>query len=294
MPLRSGQRPIRDDGGVTTRIESHQSVAGAIDQMGQTFAVFDARTQDSGHISYGVLGADGHRWFVKTGGDYSDSPGGTTRASRVEALRRAAAIQDAVDHPVLVPLEAVVEAADGVLIVHAWFEGELLRSPAEKRDDPDEAFSRFRALPVPEIAAALDAVIDVHVALERAGWVAGDFYDGCLMYDFGNRTMKLIDLEAYHRGPYLNDVGRLPGSTRFMAPEEHTKGALIDARTTVYNLGRMLEIFLTDQHPHRALGGVTRRATADLPERRQASVAALQAEWRSALEQVASVALPRP
>ncbi len=270
------------------RTETAQPVAAVIDQIGQVFATFDARTQDSGHVSHGVLGADGRRWFVKTAGDDSDSPGGTTREDRVEALRRVAAIHDTVDHPALVPLEAVVEAADGVLLVHDWFEGELLRSPAEKRDDPDEAFSRFRALPAGEVAAALDAVIDVHVALEDAGWVAGDFYDGCLMYDFDDRNVKLIDLEFYHRGPYVNEVGRLPGSTRSMAPEEHTKGALIDARTTVYNLGRMLEIFVTN--PHRALERVTSRAMADVPERRQASVAALQVEWRSALEEVNATA----
>ena len=183
-------------------------------------------------------------------------------------------------------LEAVVEATDGVVIVQDWFDGELLRSPAARRDDPGEACSRFRALPFAEIVAALDTILDVHVALERAGWIAGDFYDGCLMYDFDERIIKLIDLECYHRGPFVNEVGRLPGSSRFMAPEELTTDALVDGRTTVHNLGRMLEIFLTSGHPCPELETVTNRATADEPDRRQASVAALQVEWRSAVEQV--------
>jgi hypothetical protein len=210
--LRTVARTIRDDEDVTSHSESPLPVAAVIGQMGHIFVTFDARTQDSGHISYGVLGADGRRWFVKTAGDSSDSPGGKSPEERLEVLRRAAAIQGTVDHPALVPLEAVVEASDGVLIVHDWFGGELLRSPTEKRADPDEAYSRFRALPFPEIATALDAVISAHVALEHAGWIAGDFYDGCLMYDFDKREIKLVDLEAYHRGPYVNKVGRLPGS----------------------------------------------------------------------------------
>jgi len=261
------------------------SVELVLARLGRTFATFDARTQDSGHISYGVIDADGRRWFVKTAGGDIDSPGGATRQERAAALRHAAAIQEALDHPALVPLEAVIEAPDGVLIVHPWFNGELLRSPVEKRDDPDEAYSRFRALPRPEIATALDTVIDLHVALERSGCIAGDFYDGCLMYDFDTRQIKVIDLEAYHYGPYINGVGRLPGSTRFMAPEEHTKGALITARTTVYNLGRMLEIFLPGNHPHPELKIVIARATSKEPERRPPSVAALQNEWRSSLAQ---------
>lgn len=256
-------------------------VEGVLDRLGRTFATFDARTQDSGHISYGVIDGQGRRWFVKTAGDDIVSAGGATRTERIRALRHAAAIQSGLDHPALVPVEAVVEASDGIAVVYHWFAGELLRSPAERRDHPDEAHSRFRALLAPELAAALDSVIDLHVLLERAGWIAGDFYDGCLMYDFDARVVKVIDLEAYHKGPYVNEVGRLPGSTRFMAPEEYTKGAMITASTTVYDLGRMLDIFLRAQPP--AVAAVIRRATAAVPADRPSTIAQLQREWRSAL-----------
>ncbi len=257
-------------------------VSALLSRLGDVFATFDARTQDSGHISHGIQGVDGRRWFVKTAGDARDSPGGTTYQERLEALRRAAGIQREVDHPAFVPLDSVVQAADGVLVVYEWFEGELLRSPARRRDDPLEAHSRFRALPLPHILDALDSVIDVHVLLERAGWIAGDFYDGCLMYDFRTHRIKLIDLEAYRRGPSVNEVGRLPGSTRFMAPEEWTIGALINARTTVFNLGRMLEIFLVPRDPDPRVKAVAASATAVLPDERPSSVADLQREWRSA------------
>src|SRR6059058_5730517 len=101
------------------------------------------------------------------------------------------------------------------------------------------------------------------------------------MYDFTKQQLKVIDLECYRRGAYVNEVGRLPGSTRFMAPEEHRKGALIDARTTVFNLGRM--IILLSRNPLPALQELTEQATADDPDERPASVTALQRAWRSAL-----------
>ena len=179
------------------------------------------------------------------------------------------------------PLEAVVAASDGIAVVYRWFDGELLRSRADRRDDPAEAHSRFRALPLAKGATALDSVIDLHVVLERAGWIAGDFYDGCLMYDFDARVIKVIDLEAYHRGPYINEVGRLPGSTSFMAPEEYTKGAAITASTTVYNLGRMLDIFLPTKPA--AIAAVVAGAAAAAREARPSSVADFQREWRSVL-----------
>ncbi len=268
------ERHLEDD-------RSLPPVDAVLNRLGRTFATFDARTQDSGHISYGVIDAQGGRWFVKTAGEDTISPGGATRQERAAALRHAAAIQQGLDHPALVPLEAVVEASDGITVIYHWFDGELLRSPAERPDDPTEAHARFRALPAHEIASALDNVIDLHVFLEHAGWIAGDFYDGCLMYDFDARVIKVIDFEAYRHGSYINQVGRLPGSTRFMAPEEYTKDAAITAATTVYNLGRMLDIFLAAKPP--AIAALIVRTTAADPEDRPSSVAELHREWRSAL-----------
>lgn len=49
----------------------------------------------------------------------------------------------------------------------------------------------------------------------------------------------MIDLDTYSRGPVVNTMGRMFGSTRFMAPEEFARGAVIDQRTTVFTLGRL-------------------------------------------------------
>ncbi len=261
--------------------EPASSAAEVVAGLGTTFAVFD-RTQDSGHVSYGVRSPDGRRLFAKTSGRPEPSPGGVSRDARADALRRTAQLQRDVDHPALVPLREVVETQDGVVLVSDWFDGELLGCPAARRQDPGEAHTRFKALPALEIAAALDQVLSLHVALEEAGWVGGDFYDGCLMYDFGTRRIIVMDFESYRPGAYVNDRGRLPGSTRFMAPEEHSLGATIDSRTTVFNLGRMLEIFLLARHDLPAVAALVARATAEEPDARPGSVADLYAAWRAA------------
>lgn len=253
-------------------MDRHRRLADLVAGLGTVVAVFDATTQDSGNISYGVRDPSGRQWFVKTSGSTDPSPDGRTSAQRAACLRRAAAIPVRVEHPALVPLHAVVDAVDGVAVVYEWFDGELLRSPADRRDHPDEPRSRFRALPIARLLRALDEVIDLHVALERDGWVAGDFYDGSLMYDATTSTIKVIDLESYQLGPYINEVGRLAGSTRFMAPEEFCRGARITARTTVYNLGRMLDLFLPPDGPAAVAAVVAATTTAD-PQDRPTTVA---------------------
>lgn len=252
-----------------------------VDRIGEVFAVFDSRTQDSGHISYGIRDGSGRRWFVKTPGVDALSPGGASRAERSQALELSAEVSTATRHAALIPVERIVETDEGALTVSAWFDGELVRAPAELRDDPEQAFNRFRSLPTGEIVAALDSVIDLHVDLAAAGWVAGDFYDGCLMYHFATDVIKVMDFECYHRGPYLNSTGILPGSTRFMAPEESTRDAVIDERTTVFNLGRMIQVLLLDRNPDHPTREVACAATRSNPTDRPGSVAGLLGAWRS-------------
>ena len=71
-----------------------------------------------------------------------------------------------------------------------------------------------------------------------------DFHDGCRLYDFDALNMRLIDLDEYRPGSFIVDVDRLPGPTSYMAPEEFKGGAVIDERTTVFAMGRMIQHLL--------------------------------------------------
>jgi serine/threonine protein kinase, bacterial len=237
----------------------------------KAFATFDQ--QDSGNISYGAW-IDGQRRFVKTAGP-ADHP---VHAARVALLRNAVAIARAITHPALPALRQVIETPGGPHLVYDWFDGELLSVPRAQRDDPTSSYARFRALPAETITAALTTIYELHVELARAGWIAVDFYDGCLMYDFASHELRVIDLDHYHRGPFTNTMGRMYGSTRFMAPEEFELGARIDERTTVFALGRAALVFLGERATPAQLAAATRACRPD-PADRFASVADFAAAW---------------
>jgi len=240
---------------------------------GKVFATFAAR--DSGNVSYGVRIGD-RRYFVKTAGR-DDEPEHTARVAR---LRNAVVIATSCTHPALPMLEHVIESSVGPLLVYEWFEGEVLGVPSTFRDAPASSFQRFRALPAPEIAAVLTTIYELHAGLARAGWVAVDFYDGSLMYDFARHELRVIDLDMYSRGPFTNAVGRTFGSSRFMAPEEFELGAGIDERTTVFNLGRAALVFLGERGTQAQLAAATRAASPN-PAARFTSVEEFFAAWLS-------------
>jgi serine/threonine protein kinase, bacterial len=249
-----------------------------LEGLGPSFARFD--TQDSGNVSYGVRAGD-TRFFVKTAGDPADPDPYLSFEDRVALLRNAADLARSVAHPALPTLHAVIESPGGPLLVYDWRDGELLgdRGPS---DSPHE---RFRALLVTEILAALDTLYELHAELDAAGWVEGDFYDGAMLYDFERRRLTVMDLDTYRREPHRNDMGRMFGSSRFMAPEQFSLGAPIDTRTTAYVLARTALIFLSDSTLDRPAFRASDADYAVLQEATTArfpSYAAFHAAWLAA------------
>jgi serine/threonine protein kinase len=216
-----------------------------VEQLGTVFAKFGADTQDSGNVSYGV-DVGGRRFFMKTAGDPSDTSPYLNFKERQELLRTAARLASMIEHPLLPAFHRLIESPGGPVLVYDWCGGEHLRRMSAEQEDPWTAFQRFRALPVEEILTALDQLFDLHERLTTAGWVEGDFYDGALLYDFADRRLTVIDLDSYRFGPYRNDMGRMFGASRFMAPEELSLGAPIDERTTAFVMARTALVFLSD------------------------------------------------
>jgi serine/threonine-protein kinase len=213
--------------------------------VGTVFAEFGELTQDSGNVSYGVEVA-GSRYFVKTAGHPDDPRPVLEHSARVALLRNAIRLRERCNHFTLPRLYRVIESPSGPLLVYQWLDGELLGASRAQRDDPATAFQRFRSLPASAIRACLTAVFELHDEIARAGWVAVDFYDGCLLYDFATGRLGVVDLDMYREGPFRNEMGRMFGSTRFMAPEEFELGALIDEQTNVFTMGRTALAFLSD------------------------------------------------
>ena len=232
--------------------------------LGEVFAMFDQ--QDSGCVSYGVRVGD-ERLFVKT----------PTTPAAVLSLRSAVRFHAAVRHPAINPVLQVVPIETGPVLVMPWIDAALLLGPG--------GWSRFRALPVQSVEAAVKSLLSAHRAVAAAGFVEVDLYAGSLMYDFDRQALTLIDLDDYRPGPVTTGADRLPGSTRFMAPEQWGGGTTIDERTTVFVLGRAIRLMLDGRDDEGAWRGtpeqlsVVQRATSPARGDRYPTVAALHDAW---------------
>jgi serine/threonine-protein kinase len=244
---------------------------------GVVFATFGQ--QDSGCTSFGVE-VEGRRLFVKVAHEEAG----------VASLRRAVALHHDVRHPAIVPLLGQVEVPAGLALVMPWVEGEVLYGApwggSVARADPTGPHARFRRLPTPDVLRAVARIFDAHTVVADHGYVAVDLYDGCFLYDFDRREVHLCDLDEYRPGPFVLAEDRLPGSLRFMAPEERRRGATIDERTTVHALGRTALVLLDEEDlsgrfraSYEALA-VAQRASHPEPDERYQTVAELVEAWR--------------
>ena len=99
---------------------------------------------------------------------------------------------------------------------------------------------------------------------------------------------------AYHKMPFANPVGRMWGSTRFMAPEEFQKGAAIDERTMVYTMGALaFELFapagrtFSDWPLSQSAWECAKKAISPQREERYADLISFWHAWREAVHSIA-------
>lgn len=255
-------------------------------RWGRVFAVLDQ--QDSGNLCLGVEGPDG-RVFVK----YAGAP--TVRydghvGTAVTGLRQAAEVYRALAHRTLVTLREAVDVGAGHALVFDWVDA----TPVGRQYERSQV---VRSLGLRARADAVQQIYDFHVHAADRGWVAVDLYDGSVLLDPESGRVVLCDLDLYERGPTVNRMGRMWGSTRFMSPEEHRLGAPIDEVTNVFALGALAHTFLGDDATKSRAAWVGTEAQFDVaaramrPDRaaRWGSVEELAEAWRVARTTVSDI-----
>lgn len=254
-----------------------------LNRAGRVVRTFGVRTDSRARI----VGAQvaGEHFVVKEASD----------PESVAWLESAVRFHSVVQHPVIAPVLASFRTPTGLALVEEWAPGQPLFDPFDATrlplDHPDSVYQRFLRLPAEEIAQCVGLLIEAHVAVARASFVAVDLYEGCVMWDDATRSIRLIDLDHYQPGPYLLESERQIGSLSFMAPEELTRGAVVDERTMVYTVGRLALVLLGCPRRKTAERSLFRgtdnqfaiatRATQPNPNERFQTVSDLSARWSS-------------
>lgn len=198
----------------------------------------------SGCVCIGMQDAD-RKLFCKIAG-VNTLEADVTPAESVALLKNAVHLYETLAHPHLIQLVEAYEYSQFYVAVFEWAEGECLfdhwnfeayqQNPALQ--SPKD---RFKALPASLKLQAVETLFSFLQHVHQQGYVAVDFYDGSLMYDFATNTTTICDIDLFRKGPVINDAGAdWFGTKRLKALEEYALGSPIDEQTNVFTLGALI------------------------------------------------------
>jgi serine/threonine protein kinase/tetratricopeptide (TPR) repeat protein len=192
-----------------------------------------------------------------------------THPPALERLRREARMIAALNHPGICTMHELGEASGHVFLVMEFLEGETLRERGARKPLSDHEL--------------LDVAVQVAKALEAAhgqGMVHRDIKPDNLfltkqgvvkLMDFG--LAKLVEEES--GGAQQSSV---TGTSGYMSPEQ-IRGEMLDARSDIYSMGKVLEELGGESPPKRLVPILGKALTADPSKRWQSA-----GDLRGALE----------
>jgi serine/threonine-protein kinase len=244
-----------------------------IHRYGKVFKVLEQR---SGNLCLGVE-KDGKRYFVKFAGAPTAYSNDTEEL--VALLRASAKTYEDLAHPSLIHLVNAEEIGGGFATVFDWTDAECAGR------DYSASRAKFMALPLETRASVFEDIMEFHAHAAQRGYVAIDFYDASIMYDFERGKTVICDIDLYQKAPYTGYLGKW-GSASFVSPEEVAQGAVMDEITTVHTMGQTAFALFSDSDrtPEKwpldtRLYAVVKRAISDKRSERQQSIRQLIDEW---------------
>ena len=188
---------------------------------------------------------DGQRVFCKIAGADTIAAEVSPEVS-IEILKKAVSLYRELEHPNLVKLVEAYPYEQFYVAVFQWAEGECLFDHWNfEKYQRDSALKspkdKFRELPAEQKLRAAEPLFSFLRNTAERGYVAVDFYDASLLYEFDAEKITICDIDLFEKAPVVNTVGAdWYGTKRLKAPEEYEKGSTIDERTNLFTLGALL------------------------------------------------------
>lgn len=207
----------------------------------------------SGCVCIGMQ-KEGKKYFCKIAG-VNTVEAEVSPEESIRILKQAVSIYQELEHPNLIKLVESYDYEKFYVAVFEWADGECLFDhwnfeKYQKESSLKSPKMRFLELP---ISKKLDCVEVLFSFLQRViekGYVAIDFYDGSIMYDFEEDRTTICDIDFFKKSPVVNDMGEnWFGTKRLKAPEEYVKGSNIDKQTNIFTLGALIFEFFGGHSP---------------------------------------------
>lgn len=219
-----------------------------LNDYGTVFSVIDET--GSGCIMFGVENG-GKKLFFKIAGAKTVEAE-LSEAKSIALLRDAVRKYRDISHPNLIKLVDSFDKGELFVAIFEWADGECLFDhwnfdKYNENPDLDTPMKKFKRLSVAKRLVVVEKLFSFFRTFIERGYVAVDFYDSSIMYDFEHDSVTFCDIDLFRKTPTTNDLGTdYFGTKRLKAPEENELGAVIDERTSEFTLGALIFDMFSD------------------------------------------------
>ena len=213
-----------------------------VNDYGIVFSVIDET--GSGCISFGVQ-KDNKKYFIKIAGAKTVEAEISEQDS-IDLLKDAVEKYKSIHHQNLIKYVDSFDINEFFAVIFEYADGECLFDHwnFEKYKNDSTLITPIQKFKKLEISKRLDVVYKLFSFFEtfiNAGYVAVDFYDSSIIYNFEKDEATFCDIDLFRKLPTKNDLGKdYYGTKRLKAPEENELGATIDELTNEFTLGAII------------------------------------------------------
>ena len=213
-----------------------------VNDYGIVFSVIDET--GSGCISFGVQ-KDNKKYFIKIAGAKTVEAEISEQDS-IDLLKDAVEKYKNIHHQNLIKYIDSFDINEFFAVIFEYADGECLFDHwnFEKYKNDSTLITPIQKFKKLEISKRLDVVYKLFSFFEtfiNAGYVAVDFYDSSIIYNFEKDEAIFCDIDLFRKLPTKNDLGKdYYGTKRLKAPEENELGATIDELTNEFTLGAII------------------------------------------------------
>ncbi len=210
-------------------------------KYGNIFSVIDET--GSGCISFGVE-KDNKKYFFKIAGAKTVEAE-ISEAKSIKLLKEAVIKYKEIKHENLIKLVDAFDYNEFYVVIYEYAEGLCLfdhwnfdRYEKTKEITP---MMKYKSLSIDKRLNVVYKLFSFFEAFIIAGYVAVDFYDSSIIYNFETDEVTFCDIDLFRKMPTTNDLGKdYFGTKRLKAPEENELGAVIDEKTSLFTLGAII------------------------------------------------------
>lgn len=219
-----------------------------LNEYGTVFSVIDET--GSGCIMFGVQNGDRKLFFKIAGAKTVEAE--LSESESIALLRDAVQKYRDIQHPNLIKLVDSFDKGELFVAIFEWAEGECLFDhwnfdKYNENPDLDTPMKKFKRLPVAKRLVVVEKLFSFFRTFIERGYVAVDFYDSSIMYDFEHDSVTFCDIDLFRKMPAVNDLGAdYFGTKRLKAPEENEFSAVIDEQTSEFTLGALIFDMFSD------------------------------------------------